>query len=302
MDTPEDISKACVSCGARISGPYCSQCGEELITPERRTVGHFFRETVVSELVNLDSRIWRSLGLLLFRPGFLACEYAVGRRRPYINPLRLLITAIIVYTLSMLVGGTANYAININNVVFSVVPLRFTEERLLVDTLDVVDRLGVIEEQLIQKTGVPAFAVPDATRIRFHNMLRNFVTGLTLTVVLLFGLTLYALFHRRRPLYVEHMVFGMHYLSFLLLNTVIVGLVLKTGIVRGVVYSLFVLAAVLWTMAYLSIALRRFYWENARGVLPWLAAILTMLGIYALNLVFMTWVQFVSGLIAVWLL
>ena len=52
------------------------------------------------ELLSLDGKIWRTLGLLRFRPVFLALEYAAGRRRLYINPLRVLIVAIVVYVLA----------------------------------------------------------------------------------------------------------------------------------------------------------------------------------------------------------
>jgi hypothetical protein len=43
--------------------------------------------------------LWRTLRLLFVRPGRLSLEYAAGRRRPYINPFRVLLIAIVVYVL-----------------------------------------------------------------------------------------------------------------------------------------------------------------------------------------------------------
>jgi hypothetical protein len=43
----------------------------------------------LGDLYNFDSRLWRSLGLLLFRPGRLTREYLEGRRARYVPPFRL---------------------------------------------------------------------------------------------------------------------------------------------------------------------------------------------------------------------
>ena len=43
--------------------------------------------------VALDGRLWRTLGPLLFHPGFLTREYFAGRRRRYIRPARLFLVA-----------------------------------------------------------------------------------------------------------------------------------------------------------------------------------------------------------------
>ena len=99
------MSRVCASCGQPLEGRYCSSCGEQALDPSKLTVWHFLTHTVVHELFNFDGKIWRTLGLLLFRPGFLALEYAAGRRRPYVNPLRILIATIILYVLATQ-GGT----------------------------------------------------------------------------------------------------------------------------------------------------------------------------------------------------
>jgi hypothetical protein len=43
----------------------------------------------LGDLYNFDSRLWRSLGLLLFKPGRLTREYLEGRRARYVPPFRL---------------------------------------------------------------------------------------------------------------------------------------------------------------------------------------------------------------------
>src|SRR5215475_2063485 len=94
----QPASPLCANCGRPLSGRFCSQCGEEQLDFHNLTVRHFFTHAV-QETFELDGKIGRSLRALLFRPGFLAAEYCAGRRRIYVNPFRLLITAAILYAL-----------------------------------------------------------------------------------------------------------------------------------------------------------------------------------------------------------
>jgi len=86
----------CRNCGAvpvaQTPPPhYCAQCGQER-TLHPPTLAEFLHE-FVGHYVALEGPIWRSLGLLLGRPGRLTREYLEGRRRRYVLPLRLYLSA-----------------------------------------------------------------------------------------------------------------------------------------------------------------------------------------------------------------
>ena len=91
----ECASSRCRNCGADAPGNYCPDCGQEtsLALP---TAGAFLREAA-GRYVTLDGRMWRSLRLLMFRPGFLTREYLAGRRRRYVRPARLFVALSIVF-------------------------------------------------------------------------------------------------------------------------------------------------------------------------------------------------------------
>jgi Protein of unknown function (DUF3667) len=97
VDTTTLGMERCVSCDASRSGPYCSQCGERALEPEALTLRHFLVHTVVHELLHVDGTLWRTRRLLFVRPGRLSLEYAAGRRRPYINPFRVRLIAIVAH-------------------------------------------------------------------------------------------------------------------------------------------------------------------------------------------------------------
>src|SRR5262245_39781968 len=117
------MSVTCASCGHPLDGPFCSRCGEERLDPGKLTLWHFITSSLPGEVFDLDSKIWRTLRLLLFRPGFLALEYAAGRRRPYVKPLRVLLTAIIVYALSTASGNNFTLGWRNTDIKLSTVPV-----------------------------------------------------------------------------------------------------------------------------------------------------------------------------------
>jgi hypothetical protein len=77
----------CPNCLAPLQGPFCYDCGQSkkgLIRHFSSIVGDF-----VDSVLNFDTRTWRTVPALYFRPGYLSNEYFAGRRVRYVTPLRL---------------------------------------------------------------------------------------------------------------------------------------------------------------------------------------------------------------------
>ena len=96
---------ACRNCGTQAPLKFCPECGQET-TLHPPTLREFLHE-FVGHYVALEGTLWRTLGLLLARPGRLTREYLDGRRRRYVLPLRLYLTASFVFFLVLkLVAGS----------------------------------------------------------------------------------------------------------------------------------------------------------------------------------------------------
>jgi Protein of unknown function (DUF3667) len=298
--TADTVARACASCGEALHGPYCASCGEEVIDPRKLSVRYFLGHTLVSELLSVDSKIWRSLVLLLFRPGFLSLEYSAGRRVPYVHPVRVLITAILAYALGTLSGQ--GFTLNLGSITLSLVPAAVPAGRAIEETLRQADRFDLIARSLRASFGVPLADIPSDQVDRFNGTLANLATPLSFTVVLLLALMLYLLFRRRRPLLVEHLVFAIHFFSFVLFCWTFLALATTLGILSGPVIVLVMLGIIFWQVGYLATATRRFYMVTQRGVVPRVAAVGVALALYLLSCVFVTGVQVLSGVAAAWLL
>ncbi|MBC8104621.1 MAG: DUF3667 domain-containing protein [Cytophagales bacterium] len=88
----------CLNCGQPISGRYCAQCGQD-VGSSRIAFGDLLREGW-REIVQVDSKLVKTLGPLLFKPGFLTREYLNGRRVRYLSPFKMyLVVAALFFTL-----------------------------------------------------------------------------------------------------------------------------------------------------------------------------------------------------------
>jgi hypothetical protein len=87
----------CENCGAPVSARYCSACGQR-VEPPVHSLWHF--TTVACEdLTHADSRLWRTLTALLFKPGYLTREFLSGRRARYLPPVRLYLVLSVLFFL-----------------------------------------------------------------------------------------------------------------------------------------------------------------------------------------------------------
>lgn len=84
---PFPAGKTCGNCGAPLLGEHCYACGQ----PVKGLVRHFSSiiGDTLDSVFNLDTRIFRTLGPLFAKPGYITREYFEGRRVRYVSPVRL---------------------------------------------------------------------------------------------------------------------------------------------------------------------------------------------------------------------
>jgi hypothetical protein len=85
----------CPNCGRPLDGGFCAECGQK-VTALNPTFHDFFHD-LTHELLHVDGKIFRTVRLLLTKPGFLSREYFDGRRARYISPIRLYLIFSVVY-------------------------------------------------------------------------------------------------------------------------------------------------------------------------------------------------------------
>jgi hypothetical protein len=102
------MDRTCETCGADVDQVFCGACGEKVLTRHDHSLGEIASESL-EHLLHLDSRLFRTLGTLVGRPGLLVVEYWKGRRLPYMKPIQLLILLNVAYFLCTFAAARSGF-------------------------------------------------------------------------------------------------------------------------------------------------------------------------------------------------
>ena len=302
------VSQAvCADCGSSLDGPFCSQCGERAVDRHSLTLAHFLKHNLLHELSHVDGKIFRTFRYLIFRPGFLSAEYFAGRRRRYVNPVRLLLTCLLVLAL---VGQTGSMTMSLGKLRLNLLPPGPPSAETIDETIAKLDIFGILNS-LMEKESRSKNLKSAAAVGKFNHELKTYATALSFCNVLLLSGLLAIVYRKRRSLYVEHLVFSLHLASFVLLFSIlptplfwILVLLLKGSALKTAAAILaFLLLSV--EMIYLYKALLRFYRPEIGRIIrgwtrpAWMAR-LAVMAIFVANSVFITLTYGAGASIALW--
>jgi len=91
--------KKCLNCKLPLIGNenFCPNCGQR--NDIRKLNFGNFLNAIFSEFISYDSRFWRTIMVLLLKPGKVSKDYIDGKRAQYANPFRFYLTVSIVFFL-----------------------------------------------------------------------------------------------------------------------------------------------------------------------------------------------------------
>lgn len=197
----------CLDCGTTLVGPRCHRCGQPAAA--HRSLAHIIEEALHS-ILHLDGKIWRTLPLLLFRPGKLIRAYVYGQRTRYVGPMAIFLVAVLAAIIML--GFASNDRL-----------VRGTHSPYVVAVGDRLDQLAAVANQLSKRT---AGAVASPGRLRaiegnpayFAYKFRSLASKLSVLLVPFALPMLWLLFCWRRDVRMfDHAVFLLYELSVLAL-------------------------------------------------------------------------------------
>jgi hypothetical protein len=254
----------CPSCGQRFAGPYCHICGEKRLHDHELSLGHFIRHSF-HEITHLDiSKIPRTLWALLSKPGFLTEGYLAGRRRRFVSPIRL---AAILLPLSLFLFTHFKQA--------AVFDLSF-----LID-LDQSGQMAQKIDRAAAKRHLTREAVIEAVNVRYQ----KYMSWAQVGNLVVMALALHLMYLRAGRYLVEHVVFSLHYVSFIALTNVLLWpLVMWLTMKHPATRVVSTVIGLGW-MVYVFLALKRFY----RQSIGWTAAkaVVLQAGYFVVSIVLM---------------
>lgn len=202
----------CPNCATPLAGPWCHACGQSA-EDFHRSIMRLTGEAI-GGLVDVDSRLWRTLPRLCLRPAQLTREFLDGHRAPQIPPFRLFLVVVVLVFLVAGLEARGNATFDLGGagggkskagVVFHVVPLN-----------------GAQADAWFTARLKAAAKSPE----RFEAALVTWAQRLAILTLPMSALLLGAMFFWRRGVYMfDHLIFSMHSLSFqgLLVSAMMLG-------------------------------------------------------------------------------
>jgi hypothetical protein len=281
QDLPLNDRFDCLNCGTRLRGQYCGRCGQRSRS-RLISLWELVRDAF-GDLFEFDSRIWQTVIPLLIRPGRLTHAYLQGRRARYMPPFRMyLVLSLIFFIVAFFAPReefgfffepAAETAANVADIEESGVAITFDGESgeardnecdLEADGLDELPEFLARRISIERLTQVCEQIVADKGRSLFAKVTDN--TPIALIVLLpLMALVLKALYPLSRRYYVEHLLFFVHYHSFVfLLLTLQILLTRLMALLQipDVATTISVVAASLYVPVYVFVAMRRVYGQG----------------------------------------
>lgn len=263
----ERAPRSCANCRALMVGKFCHQCGQH----DREMVRGAFSMMweAVAEMFELDSRVRKTLGPLLFKPGFLSLEWVKGRRARYVTPVRLYLFVSIVFLIVL--AAVAQFdtdelrrGLQQSSVEEGAETRSFTERNNIVVNIPGLDEETRAEfrRRIDRVAENPELGISQA---------KTLAPQLMFVLLPLFALILKVLYLFARRYYVEHLVLALHTHTFMFASFIVL---FGLGGVRGWAEAQYVapwvgtvaawLTGIVWAWipVYLFIAQKRFYGQG----------------------------------------
>ncbi len=234
---------------------FCPGCGQE--TPLHPASMREFIHEFIGHYVALEGPLWRSLGALAVLPGRLTREYFLGRRRRYVQPLRLYLSLSFVFFIVLHLVGGAEFRINFAQ------PVKVQHDSCRDEGPSAASQpaCGWMERSLINVGKRLVATKPEALQARID----RYSPYALLLMQPAFAALLALVFFRRHLKYAEHFVFALHLHAFWFLAALVS---LAAGWLPYLVWP--------WAVVYGVMALRKVYGVSWWGGV-WRSLLLTVL-------------------------
>ncbi|MHA7100747.1 DUF3667 domain-containing protein [Roseivirga pacifica] len=268
----------CKTCNEPLRGAYCHVCGEKRLMPSDRSFKVWLQETL-SNFVQFDGKVIKTLVALITRPVRLASDYFEGRRRPYLRMINLFFIANLLYFLTpgLQTFKTSLY-VQMNDQPYSAYVLRVVENYLEREELDINEFKQVYDAKTLEVSKL---------------MLVLLVVLLGFVVYLLFAKQLYL----SDALNLALQFWSAYILMFILPFSLVIVVGRATGSLQWLSSNLFSeltlsIATFAFSGVYLWLILRRFsksIWLHFGKIVAILASFFFVFVVYRAVLFLITW-------------
>ncbi len=215
---------------AATNAAYCHNCGQarrDIQSPLRFWIASFFES-----VLNYDSRLWRTLRLLIASPGRISADFNEGRRARYVEPFRLYLVISLAFFLIQsslsdmqappeqldritMGGDTARLHINIVTTSFPTT----VGEMARVKEFDEVQLDSFLVEKGVTPNRVSRMLMKGTARLlggegslsKFKQSFFDNISRGMFFLVPFFAFMIWLFYKVKVPYYISHLIFALHF-------------------------------------------------------------------------------------------
>ena len=218
------MNQKCTNCGTELIGPFCSSCGQPARS-RRGSVVHMVADAS-DDMLRFDSKFYVSSAHLLAKPGFLSKQFITGKRVSILPPIRmyLVISLIFFFVFDIPAPDVRDNNVYIGNILVG------KEERTagqpnfsLISYSENTPIVGPwLKEFLDEKLEPLKTQDPQLVIDRIFNKLEDLVPNILILFMPVFALLLKLLYLFKKVLYFDHLIFSLHFQSWLMVMILII--------------------------------------------------------------------------------
>ncbi len=278
-------SGPCLNCSTYLDSQdlFCSHCGQKRLEREDMSFRHLIGESFL-DYFHFDSKFFRTVLPLIFKPGWLTLEFMKGKRKSFVEPFRLFLVISVIYFLLLPFNSDqsseqaspvkAKSTIDLlkdknpNEVHLSLygVPINISDRDSMRNEIEAIGVRQYVEKHHPDEPGWAKLIMRHAFKIMvskgqsFSTVLEHTASKLIFLLIPIFALLIKLFYIRRNRLYFEHLVFSLHIHAFFFLF-----LILSMIAEFFIHVSLFIIIIVF--LVYTWYALRRYYAQSGKKTL-----------------------------------
>ncbi len=226
----------CKNCNTRFEGNFCNNCGEKVFKEGDFALLKIFSQALDS-FTHLDSKLFKTLKLLLFYPGKLSKIYTEGIRVPYMKPFQIFVISNIIF-----------FFIFSNDDLFRVPSGYFIQENF--DGFKTLEKVRNISKE----TGLSETQIAN----KYDNASTNLAKVLLVLLIPIIALIGKVFNSKQKLEFGKHLIFSTHFFTFVLSLFVISGFFLEL-MPDSLNRRLLIIPIGLGILIYYTIALKTFY-------------------------------------------
>jgi hypothetical protein len=233
----------CLNCGAYLSKDdlFCSHCGQKRLEREDMSFRNLIGDSFL-DYFHFDSKFFRTILPLVYKPGWLTLEYMSGKRKSFVEPFKLFLVISVIYFLLLSFGKEpepeninpvlsgsniqqTDKKTDLNKVRFSLngIQLSKSGRDSVKNEIDSVGLKRYVEKHFAKESGWTKMFVKQVLKIMistgqsFTTILEHTSSKLIFLFIPVFAALLKLFYIRRKRLYFEHLIFSLHLHAFIFL-------------------------------------------------------------------------------------